>query len=63
MRCCNRRQTSPDNPLVLGVPDGSPVRWVQALVALPGLPAQQWGWVTGSDVAAHLEAKNVQESP
>lgn len=60
-RCCGQRTSTPDSPLVLRQPDGSPVRLVQALVSLPGLPAQQWAWVTGSDVAKHIDARNLQE--
>ena len=64
MRCCSRQQqTTPDSPLIIGQADGSTPRLVQALVSLPGLPAQQWAWVSGSDVTVYIEANKVQESP
>lgn len=60
-RCCGRQISTPASPLILGLPDGTPARHVQALVSLPGLPAQQWAWVTGSDVGKHIDAQNIQE--
>lgn len=57
-QCCGRTwlpESSPDDPVVLGEPDGSPIRHVLAVQHVAAaLRRDQPGWATGSDVDAYL---------
>lgn len=61
MACrCGKRQSSPEDPLILGNPDGTPARLVQALSNLPHLGVYELAWVTGDHVNVLLDASHLR---